>query len=189
MTESWCSGSLGYSEVLETLTLCPGAACHRVWVWHAEWTGQCPISRNLWHWGHAHLRAVRLGCSAPGVSISLAPEESTVWSQADRFAPSASCTPWFWVLYSVTSLSLPLDFRGPPASLKYWFPVVKSISLNYGTAFWVNNWISERCFPAAVMLWDCSLCSLASLAAELNSCLSEADMVCYFLFHLIVCLG
>lgn len=140
--------SLGYNEVMETLTLWPGAACHRVCGWHWDWTG------NMQRWGTARLRAMWPGCSAPGTSNSLSPEESTVWAQAAGFAPSACCPPSFWVPCSVTSFSLPLYFRGPLISSKYFFAVLKNISLNHGIAFWVSEWISKRCFLAAAMLSD-----------------------------------
>lgn len=181
--------SPGYNEVMETSTLWPGAASRWAWARHLARAGRCAVSGSVGCRGTARLRALPPGRSAPGTSISLASEETPVWAQAPGFAPSACCPPSFWVPCSVTSFSLPPLLQRTSNFFKGFLCCSQKHQLESWNSL-LGKWrISKCCFPAAVMLWDYSLCSLASLAAELNSRLSEADMVCYFLFHLIVCRG
>lgn len=138
-------------------------------------------------WGTACLRAVVWVAPHLATFVSQASGNSTVWVQATRFTPLA-CSPLsFWVPSNENFFFLMLYVRGPRISSKYFSAVLRNITMNHEVAFWASDWISKCCFPVTAMLWDCCLCSLTSLAAELTLFLSEAGMVYYFIFHLIVC--
>lgn len=181
MMKSWL---LPYSKAMETLIWWPSAACLPVWAQH--WGELLCVPPPALR--HCLSEGCGVGGCTSGTSVSQASGESTVWAQAARFTPFASCPLSFCIPHNENFFSLALYFRGPPISSRYFSALLKNINLNHGRAFWASDWISKCCFPVTAILWVCCFCSLTSLAAELSLFLSEADMLYYFIFHLLVCL-
>lgn len=136
--------SLGYNEAMETSALWPGAACRGAWARHSARAGRCTISGSVGCGGTAGLRALRLGRSAPGTSISLASEETPSLSAGSRVCTFRLVSSLFLgPMQGDFLLPPPLYFRGPPISSKDSFAVLKNISLNRGIAFWVK-WLNFK---------------------------------------------
>lgn len=143
--------SLDYNKVMQTLTLWPDAALPLSmsttlgldWPVSIPSPGRCNAEEPL-VWGPLVAQPL-----APPL-LRLQRRESLIWPQAARFAPSACCSPCFWVMCAVTSFTL--YFRGTPISSKYLFAVLKNISLYHRIAFQVSDWVSKWHFPAAAML-------------------------------------